>query len=269
MASKPYRSRIRTTSGCVGSAKQTGFHRCGWSGSWTDSICQHPVVIHGGVGAGAGKTPVLLSGIEKGWQVFSTELTHFAVEDGRCVVYKGGLFDNVRVGNLSEYFPAVVDRLGLKLPPVKDVWGTKICVDLRAAEAAPDRLDAPNLRFLFPRVEAGWERPVVTAIAENTNELRLYENGPGALNLALREHTDPRAEIVGVIDEVRTVTDREAYDMKTRLAREEGLLVGISAGANVFVAARVAEEVGPGKHVVTVLCDTGERYFSLDEYFEK
>jgi cysteine synthase A len=71
-----------------------------------------------------------------------------------------------------------------------------------------------------------------------------------------------------VIDEVRTVTDREAYDMKTRLARTEGLLVGISAGAAVHVAEKIAAELGPGKRVVTVLCDTGERYFSLDEFFE-
>jgi cysteine synthase A len=71
-----------------------------------------------------------------------------------------------------------------------------------------------------------------------------------------------------VIDEVRTVTDREAYDMKIRLAHEEGLLVGISAGAAVHVAQKVAQELGPGKLVMTVLCDTGERYFSLDEFFE-
>ena len=71
-----------------------------------------------------------------------------------------------------------------------------------------------------------------------------------------------------VVDEIRTVSDRDAYDTKTRLAREEGLLVGISAGANVFVAAQLAAELGPGKNVVTVLCDTGERYFSLDEYFD-
>jgi cysteine synthase A len=56
--------------------------------------------------------------------------------------------------------------------------------------------------------------------------------------------------------------------MKLRLAREEGLLVGISAGANVHIAAEIARELGSGKHVVTVLCDTGERYFSLDEYFK-
>ena len=70
-----------------------------------------------------------------------------------------------------------------------------------------------------------------------------------------------------IYDSVGTVTDEDAYRMKQRLAREEGLLVGISAGANVFAATEVAKRLGPGKNVVTVLCDTGERYFSLDEYF--
>ena len=65
-----------------------------------------------------------------------------------------------------------------------------------------------------------------------------------------------------IIDEVRTVTDDEAYDMARRLAREEGLLVGISAGANVFKAAEVAAEMEPGQIVVTILCDSGLRYLS-------
>jgi cysteine synthase A len=78
----------------------------------------------------------------------------------------------------------------------------------------------------------------------------------------------PRNYDARVVHEVRHVTDKEAHAMKVRLAKEEGLLVGISAGANVHVAARVAEELGAGKHVITVLCDTGERYFSLDEYFK-
>jgi cysteine synthase A len=69
--------------------------------------------------------------------------------------------------------------------------------------------------------------------------------------------------------EVRTITDERAYRAKRLLAREEGLLVGISAGANVAVALEVAAELGPGHNVVTILCDTGERYFSLDEYFEQ
>ncbi|HEY5377839.1 MAG TPA: cysteine synthase A [Polyangiaceae bacterium] len=74
---------------------------------------------------------------------------------------------------------------------------------------------------------------------------------------------DPR-----VVHQVRTVTDELAYQTKLDLARREGLLAGISSGANVAVALLVARELGPGKNVVTMLCDTGERYFSLDEYFK-
>jgi cysteine synthase A len=68
--------------------------------------------------------------------------------------------------------------------------------------------------------------------------------------------------------EVRTVKDERAWEVKQLLARREGLLVGISSGANVAVALEVALALGPDKNVVTVLCDTGERYFSLDEYFQ-
>ena len=58
------------------------------------------------------------------------------------------------------------------------------------------------------------------------------------------------------------MTEADAEDHRLRLAREEGLLVGISAGAAVKVALDVARALGPGKTVVTVLPDTGERYLS-------
>jgi len=70
-----------------------------------------------------------------------------------------------------------------------------------------------------------------------------------------------------LLDQVMTVTDEEAYQTTKQLAKKEGLLVGISAGANVFAAQKVAETMGPGKNVVTVLCDTGERYLSMEKYF--
>jgi cysteine synthase len=66
-----------------------------------------------------------------------------------------------------------------------------------------------------------------------------------------------------VFDEVVQVKDEDAMAMALRLAREEGLLVGISAGANVWAALGVAERLGAGRTVVTVLCDTGERYLSV------
>jgi cysteine synthase A len=70
-----------------------------------------------------------------------------------------------------------------------------------------------------------------------------------------------------VLDRVITVTDDEAYQTSKLIAKREGMLVGISAGANVFAAQKVAEELGPGKTVVTVLPDTGERYISIEKYF--
>ena len=71
-----------------------------------------------------------------------------------------------------------------------------------------------------------------------------------------------------IIDGIIAVDDKEAFAMMKRLGREEGLSVGISSGAAVIAAQKVAQELGPGKRVVTVLCDTGERYFSMEQYFE-
>ncbi len=70
-----------------------------------------------------------------------------------------------------------------------------------------------------------------------------------------------------VIDRIITVGDDDAFKMAKRLAMEEGLLVGISSGANLFGALQVAKEIGKGKRIVTVLPDTGERYFSIEKYF--
>ncbi|MCX7618154.1 cysteine synthase A [Tepidiforma sp.] len=67
-----------------------------------------------------------------------------------------------------------------------------------------------------------------------------------------------------VYDEIIRVEDKDAIQWSKRLAREEGILAGISAGANVFAARKIAERLGSGKTVVTVICDTGERYLSVN-----
>jgi cysteine synthase A len=74
---------------------------------------------------------------------------------------------------------------------------------------------------------------------------------PGVLNRA-------------VIDEIVLVRDEDATSTTLRLTREEGLLVGVSAGANVWAALGVAERLGRDRVVVTVLPDTGERYLSIN-----
>ncbi len=77
----------------------------------------------------------------------------------------------------------------------------------------------------------------------------------------------PKNYDASAVDEVRTVKDADAWRRKSELAHHEGLLVGISSGAALHTALEIARELGPGKNVVTVLPDTGERYFSLEDFF--
>ncbi len=76
----------------------------------------------------------------------------------------------------------------------------------------------------------------------------------------------PKILRLDLIDEVIAVPDEEAIKMSRRLAREEGIFAGISSGANVSAALRVAGSLGEEKAVVTVLPDSGQRYFSTDLY---
>lgn len=65
-----------------------------------------------------------------------------------------------------------------------------------------------------------------------------------------------------IYEDICVISDEEALETSRRLAREEGLLCGISSGSNVAAAIRLAKTLGKGKTVVTILPDTGERYFS-------
>lgn len=113
---------------------------------------------------------------------------------------------------------------------------------------------------------AGAATRVVAVEPETCATISRGERGPTKIQGIGAGFVPPNYD-PSVVDEVMTVTDRDAWETKTRLAREEGLLVGISSGANVCAAMEVARRLGPGRVVVTVACDTGERYFSLDTYF--
>ncbi len=65
-----------------------------------------------------------------------------------------------------------------------------------------------------------------------------------------------------IYDHICVVTDKEAIDMAKALARDEGIMCGISSGTNVAAAVKLARKLGSGKTVVTILPDTAERYFS-------
>ena len=69
-----------------------------------------------------------------------------------------------------------------------------------------------------------------------------------------------------VIDEIETVSTEEARAMARRLAREEALFAGTSTGANLVASLRVAERLGRGATVVTLMCDSGIKYLSTEQY---
>ena len=75
----------------------------------------------------------------------------------------------------------------------------------------------------------------------------------------------PKVLDTSLLDRMIAVSDEAAKRMRSLLGRREGLHVGTSAGANVFAALQVAEALGEGKTVVTVLCDTGDRYMKTSE----
>jgi len=71
-----------------------------------------------------------------------------------------------------------------------------------------------------------------------------------------------------IIDEIITVSDQEAYEAAKLLTQKEGIFGGPSSGAALFAALQVAKAFGKDKRVVTIFPDTGERYFSMTQYFE-
>lgn len=82
------------------------------------------------------------------------------------------------------------------------------------------------------------------------------------LQMGIGDGLIPENLDLNVYDDIAIVTDSEAITTTKKLIREEGIMCGISSGTNVAAALKLAKELGPGKTVVTVLPDTGERYFS-------
>jgi len=103
-------------------------------------------------GAGSGKTVFLLSGLEQGLTLFSTETVHFKKEGRRFRWFMGSLVDNVRVGTLRHHFPRFLDSLSLSS---ECEWQEKVAVDLSRYRSPQESLVDPEIVILFPRIEEG------------------------------------------------------------------------------------------------------------------
>lgn len=113
------------------------------------------------------------------------------------------------------------------------------------------------------------EIPYVKIVAvEPANSAVLSGEAPGAHRIqGIGAGFVPQILNKQIIDKIVKVADMEAYTMTKRLSKEEGIFVGISAGAAVSGALKVAKDIGVKGTIVVILPDTGERYFSIEEYF--
>jgi cysteine synthase len=116
-------------------------------------------------------------------------------------------------------------------------------------------LKAANSATLCVAVEPANSRPL--AGLAPTGPHRLEGMGVGFVTGIMR---------VDLVDETIAVTDDEAKGAARELATRSGVFAGLSSGANVFAARQIAAKLGPGKKVVTVLCDSGLRYLQGDLY---
>jgi cysteine synthase A len=109
--------------------------------------------------------------------------------------------------------------------------------------------------------KAGSRARIVAVEPDESAVMSGGEPGPHGIQ-GLADGFIPALVNLDEIDQVVRISTRDAVEAAHRIGVEEGLLVGISSGANVLAATRVAVELGPGHNVVTVLCDRGERYLS-------
>lgn len=111
------------------------------------------------------------------------------------------------------------------------------------------------LKDKVPNIEVVAVEPMTSAVISGEEKGAHGIQGIGAGFI-------PEVLNADIIDSIEKITDDEAYEMARRVAKEEGILVGISSGANITAAIKVAKRLGKGKKVVTVSPSCGERYLS-------
>jgi cysteine synthase A len=116
---------------------------------------------------------------------------------------------------------------------------------------------AKALKEKIPNVRIVAVEPADCAMVTLTN----FEVIPGVTGGILQEILDSQ-----LVDDIVRITDEDAVRMTRRLIVEEGLFVGVSAGANVLTALNIAKQMGENSNVVTVLPDRGDRYFTSEHY---
>ncbi len=118
---------------------------------------------------------------------------------------------------------------------------------------------ASLLKEKYPNIKIIAVEPKESAVlsGKQAGEHMIYGIGAGFI---------PNILDLNLIDDIYRVSSEQAIEFTKRLSIEEGILVGTSSGASCFASINIAKDLGSGKQVLTIFCDTGERYLSMDIY---
>lgn len=198
-------------------------------------------------------------------QAFGTEFVLTPAEEG----FKGALdrLEELAKENPDAWLPRQFDNVD-NIAAHRQITGKRI---LEGVDGAIDAFVcgvgtggtlmgvAEALRQVYPQVKIVAVEPAEAAVMSGGEPgIHIIQGiGPGYI---------PSLMNMDLVDEVITVTGDEAVNMTRMLIKEEGLMVGLSSGANVFAALKIARKSGKGKTIVTILPDRGERYFSMNVF---
>jgi len=165
------------------------------------------------------------------------------------------------------FMPAQFDNMDNVL--AQRITGEEICLDLKTIDGFCSGIGTGGtitgigsvLKEKNPNIEIWAIEPENAAILSGKEIKDHIQMGIG--DGIIPSILDPK-----IYSSICLISDAEAVSMSKRLAKEEGLLCGISSGTNVAAAVKLAKKLGKGKNVVTILADTGERYFSTELFDE-
>lgn len=118
---------------------------------------------------------------------------------------------------------------------------------------------ASFLKEKYPNIMIIAVEPEESAVlsGKKPGEHKIYGIGAGFI---------PKILDLNIVDEIYTVKSDDAIEYTKKLSKDEGILAGISSGASCLASANIAKQMGKGKQIVTIFCDTGERYLSMNIY---
>ena len=233
--------------------------------------------------ASSGNTGISLAMLSalKGYKFTAVMPEHMSKERRQMMQAFGA---NIVLTSEEEQFNGALERLEQLASENKDAWlprqfenedntaAHREITGRRILQQIGDRIDAfvagvgtggtligvaEALRRVYPSVRIVAVEPAESAVMSGEKPGSHIIQGIGAGFIPSLVHVE-------LIDEIIKVKSSDALDMTRQLAKEEGLMVGLSSGANVLAASEVARKLGKGKTIVTILPDRGERYLSMN-----